>query len=488
MEVTLKSSRWALVALLLVVAALPAKALSAPAPAAKPRPAATSGTTRPTAPRTTPAARPVAPAAGAQRLDGIAAVVNDEVVLQSDVEEQVYLFVMRNQLQPDSEMVDTLRKQVLDEMINEKLVVAEAKRQGVVASDVEVNREADKAIQEAKERMGAAGFQEGLAKENLTEERLRARYRDEFRRRLLTQRMVQKAIPQRQVPQVDAEAYFKAHPDKFPLAPGQLRLAVIQVPVTPDSATDALGRQRALDVRKRISAGEKFAKVAAEVSEDPGSAKSGGDLGFFTRGSLEPALEEVAFTLPLGTVSEPVHSPYGWHLVQPLERDTLKTVAGRDSVGPDSAVVAEVHARHILIRVETNDADRDRARALADRLRGEAAKGMDYGTLVRRYSKYPGHVGPDGDLGFLPLSSFPPPIRAGLDTLEVGQVSEALENQASFNVFKLLDRKPERPYQLDEIKDQLSDAVTQIRSKERYDEWIKGLRAKAIVEVRGFQP
>ena len=149
----MKSSRWALAALLLAIAVLPALAQTA-----KPRTTGTPGAARPAAPRTAPAARPVprpaASAASAQHLDGIAAVVNDEVVLQSDVEEQVYLFVMRNQLRPDSTTVDTLRRQVLDEMINEKLVVAEAKRQGLVVSDAEVNREVEKAIQEARDRLG----------------------------------------------------------------------------------------------------------------------------------------------------------------------------------------------------------------------------------------------------------------------------------------------------------------------------------------------
>lgn len=479
----MKSSRWALAALLLAIAVLPALAQTA-----KPRTTGTPGTARPAAPRTAPAARPAprpaASAASAQHLDGIAAVVNDELVLQSDVEEQLYLFVMRNQLHPDSATVDTLRRQVLDEMINEKLVVAEAKRQGLTASDVEVNREVEKAIQEARDRLGADGFQEQLARESLTEEQLRTKYREEARRQQLAQRMVQKALPRKPVPQAEAEAYFKAEPSKFPLAPGQVRLSVVQIPVMPDSAADAAARSRTLEIRRRIVNGEKFAKVAAEVSDDTGSSKAGGDLGFFPRGTMEPALEQAAFSLKFDEVSEPVHSPYGWHLVQVLERDTLKTAAGKDTLDADGKVIPEAHARHILIRVETTDADRARAKALADRVRAEAAKGVDFGTLVRRYSKYQGPATPDGDIGFVSLGSLIPQIRSGLDTLEVGQVSETLENPAGFNVFKLTDRKPERPYQLEEIRQQLPDVVGQMKFKERYDEWVKGLRAKAVIEIR----
>jgi peptidyl-prolyl cis-trans isomerase SurA len=106
---------------------------------------------------------------------------------------------------------------------------------------------------------------------------------------------------------------------------------------------------------------------------------------------------------------------------------------------------------------------------------------------VRRYSKYTGTATPDGDIGFLPLNSLErqPQIRAGLDSLETGQISEVLENQAGFNIFKVTDRRPERPYTLEEVKDQLPDFVAQIRWQERYQEWVKGLRAKAHIEIRG---
>jgi peptidyl-prolyl cis-trans isomerase SurA len=474
MEVTLKSSKWAILALLLAVVVLPARSQTA-----KPRATGTPARTpaRAAAPRGTPAPR-------AQHLDGIAAVVNDEVVLQSDVEEQLYLFITNNQMRPDSVMVDTLRRQILNEMINEKIIVGEAKRQGVTVSDAEVNREVERAVQDAKDRFGPDGFKEQLEKENLTEEQLRAKFRDDRRRALVAQRLVQKQIPRKPVSQAEAETYFKANPDKFPKAPPQVRLSVIQIPTTPDSVADQAGRARALEIRNRILGGEKFAKVAGEVSDDPGTAKSGGDLGFFARGTMEPAIEQVAFTLKLDELSQPQRSPYGWHLIQVLDRDTVRTAAHADSLDAEGKPVLEAHVRHILVRVATTDADRDRARAQAERVRGEAVKGVDFATLVHRYSRYQGPATPDGDVGFVAMSTLLPQIRAGLDTLEVGQVSEVLENQAGFNIFKVTDRRPERPYTLEEIKDQLPDAVGQIRFREHYEEWVTGLRAKAHVEIR----
>ncbi len=455
-----------------------------------------SATTKPPAPAkpapaTPAAAKPAPPAATPsgddQALDAIAAMVNDDAVLASDVEEQLYLYLQRTNARPDPAEIDTLRHQILEQLIDEKVLLSEAKRQGITVTDAEVKQQVDNAINDTKQRMGGeAAFLEQLAKENTTEPQLRERYRSELRRQLMVRRLVEKHFPRKPIPQSEAEAYFNAHMDKFPKVPAEVRLSVIQIPPTPDSAALAAGRAKILAARKRILAGEKFAKVASEVSEDPGSKDAGGDLGYFTRGRMERSFEDAALKQPLNVVGEPVLTPFGWHLIQVLDRDTLKTASGRDSIGPDGQPELEIHARHILIRVTPDDADIARAKALAERVRDEARKGTNFVTLVHRYSQYDGPASPDGDVGFVPVTSLQPQIRAGLDTLEIGQVSDVLPNQAGFNIFKVTDRHPERDYTLDEVKDDLPDAVAQVQFRDKYDAWVKELRSKAQIEYRNF--
>lgn len=460
---------------LCVAIALAATAAPAPTPA----PPKTNSSLTPRKPATT------ASKGGAQKLDGITAVVNDEVVLESDVEEQLYLFLLRAQTQPDSSEVDTLRQQILDQLIDEKLIVAEAKRQGITVTDAEVSKQVEEAIQDAKSRLGsAAAFAEQLQRENLTEEKLRDKYRNEVRRQLTAQRLVQRQIIRKPVGAAEAEAYFKAHPDKFPKVPPEVRVAVIQIPVTADSVTEEKAKSRALAARKRVVGGEKFAKVAAEVSEDPGSAQAGGDLGYFTRGRMDPAFEQAAFQQKIGEVGMPVHSSFGWHVIEVVDRDTVKTIAHRDSLDDDGKPMLEAHVRHILIRVDLADADVERSRKVADKVHAEAIKGTDFGSLVKKYSRYQGPQGPDGDVGFLSYAQLQPQIRAGLDTVKVGGISDVLTNRAGFNIFKLLERKPERDYSLDEIRDELPQAVAQIQYREKYDAWVKSLRNKAHIEIR----
>jgi parvulin-like peptidyl-prolyl isomerase len=406
-------------------------------------------------------------------------------VLQSDVEDQLYLFLMRAQTQPDSATIDTLRRQVLDQLIDEKLVVAEAKRQGVTVPESEINKEVDQAISDAKQRMGSAeAFQAQLAKENLTEAKLREKYHDEIQRQMLGQRLLQRQFPRKPVSEAEAEAYFKAHPDKFPRAPAELRLSVIQIPVEADSGRSARGLAKIQGIRKRIVAGEKFAKVAQETSDDTESARAGGDLGYFTRGNTEPEFEKAAFSQKLNELGPPVKSTFGWHLIEVMERDTMRTAAGRDSLDDDGTPVLEAHARHILVKVEIDSTDILRARTLADRVHAEAAKGSDFTALVKRYSRYAGPASPEGDLGFVSLATLSPAIRAGLEPLKAGEVSDVLVNQRGFNIFKVADRHDERAFTLAEVKDELPSAVGNIQYREKYDAWVKGLRTKARIQYR----
>lgn len=464
---------------------------TAPATTTPPKPTAKPATTAPapakpaTGTATKPAAKPAAKPANDTALDAIAAMVNDEPVLASDVEEQLFMFLQRSQAHPDSSQVDTLRRQVLDQLIDDKLLLAEAKKQNITVNPGEVAKQVESAIADAKQRLGGdEGFQQQLVRENTTEDRLRERYKSDVERQMTEQRLVQKMFPKKTVTQAEAEAYYLAHKDKFPKVPPQLKLQVIQITPSPDSTLLAAGRTKIEGLRKRIVAGEKFAKVAAEASDDPGSAKSGGDLGFFRRGQMESSLEDAAFALTPGKLSQPVRTPYGWHLVEAIERDTVRSPAGKDSVDADGKPIMEVHARHILVKVTPTDADVDKAFELAKKVREQAAKGADFAGLVRKYSTFAGQASADGDLGFLSVGQMQPPIRAGLESLKIGEVSDVLPNAQGFNIFKLNDRKPEREYTVQEIKDELPDAVAQQQFREKYDAWVRTLRGKAQIEYR----
>jgi parvulin-like peptidyl-prolyl isomerase len=103
---------------------------------------------------------------------------------------------------------------------------------------------------------------------------------------------------------------------------------------------------------------------------------------------------------------------------------------------------------------------------------------------VASHSDYRGQTGPGGDLGFMSLGQMQPSIRAGLEPLQPGAVSDVLPNAQGLNIFKVLERKPERDYEVAEIREELPNAVAQIQFREKLDAWVKTLRAKAQIEYR----
>ena len=485
MKLTLKAA--AAVLLLTIPYSLALAQVSPGKPRAKatPPPAA-----RPIAPASSPGPRAANSSGAPERLDGIAAVVNDDVVLESDVEEQLYLFVQQARIRPDSALIDSMRKEVLSQIVDFRLVVAEAKKQGLALTPTDqrlIGEKSEESLRDTKGRFQSEEeFRQTLQRDNTTEAKLREKYRGDLSEQLLAQRLRDKQIPKRPVSAAEAEAFFRANPGKFPKVPAQVKLQVIQIPPAADSVAEAKAKAKIIDVRKRLTAGgEKFAKVAGELSEDENTARSGGDLGFLPRGALDGALDQAVADAKLHVLSPPVRSSAGWHLFEVLERDTIRTAAGSDSTDRLGKPALESHVRHILVRVALEEKDIERARQTAERVRNEAAKGGDFGALARRYSKYQGQVDPDGDLGYVSMGAFQPAIHAALDTVAVGTVSSVIENPIGFNVFKVNDRKPERTYTFEEVKDQLPGAVEEIKDRERWDTWLKTLRAKSHIEIRG---
>ena len=176
-----------------------------------------------------------------------------------------------------------------------------------------------------KKRLGSeAAFRSELAREGITEEDLRKRYREDVSRQMMAQALLRKQLGKVEVTPTEATAYYVAHPSEFPRRPAALRVQVIQIQVEADSLAKRASRQRAVDTAARIKKGEPFSRLAQELSEDQATAGSGGDLGWFKRGALDSTFENAAFKVPVGQVSGVVETSFGYHLIKVEEADATK--------------------------------------------------------------------------------------------------------------------------------------------------------------------
>ncbi len=403
-------------------------------------------------------------------IDRIAAVVNDDIILASEVEEKMFILDSQGQLAGrDSTELAEVRREVLDRLIEEKLVVQRARSQGITADENEVTERVDEAMKQVKSQFPTDGaFQDALAREGISETMLRERYENDVRQEVLAQRVVGREIRSEvEVTTDEVQKYFDEHKDELPQRPDEVQLAHIVIyPVDP--AKDRAALDKIEEARKRLMAGESFEKVAADVSDDP-SRSRGGELGWFESGDLDPDFQAVVDTLALNTVSAPVHTRFGYHLIEVLERDGTR-----------------FHVRHILALVQPSQGDLERAEQKASEARERVMGGESFEQVASEMSDDPLTRNKGGELGWTPMQALLPAVAEMIDSVGVNNISPVVPSDRGFHVFKILNRRGGGAYDFDEIRDQLRGYLEQQELEQAYDKWMAGVRDSAYVEIKNW--
>lgn len=254
-------------------------------------------------------------------VDRVAAMVDDSPILLSEVEQRAEPEIQRLQAEnPDPQELahrrDAMLRQALQVLIDEQLLQGQLKESNVEISDQQL----DEAIADVKTRNGIRDdetFVKALAHENLTMEA----YRRQLRRQLEKQKLLNtKVRGQVKVGDDDLKAeYERTYVQVTGEQEVHARHILLQLKRDASAAEDSALRQRAQEITQRLRAGADFAKLARELSDGP-SASQGGDLGYFRRGVMVAEFEKVAFSLPIGAVSDPVRTQFGWHVIQVIDR------------------------------------------------------------------------------------------------------------------------------------------------------------------------
>jgi len=266
-------------------------------------------------------------------VDRVIAVVNDDVITQYELENTVELILKRyGQDIPPGErdrIAAEARKALLDRLIADLLLRQEAKRLGITVRDEEVNLTIQESLNRRK--MSIEDLQQALIKEGSSYEK----YRESTRNDLIKMRIMQREIrPRVSVTNDEIGAFYKEHRDEYE---GKLRvrLLMIALPVPNNSSPAVKEEQRikAQTVLQRIRAGEPFEALANEFATGP--ARTGGDIGYVEKGSMSPAIEEVAFGLKPGEISDVIETPQGFYIIRALDRrggGSLTVKATREDV------------------------------------------------------------------------------------------------------------------------------------------------------------
>lgn len=400
-------------------------------------------------------------------LDRIVAVVGDEIILLTEVDEEVLLAQVRDGLDlDDEETVRAYRQQVLEGLIEAKILLAKARAEGVRATRDEVDQSVDRMLQDLRARFPSEeAFAAQMEREGLTLEELRRSYREKVEQQLLISKLVDRDVRSRvEVEPSAVRAYWEEHREEFPSVPAMLELRRILVSARGAAAVDSAATERAGIVLDRLRQGEDFGELARVFSEGP-TAERGGDLGWFQAGELEPVLEEAIQALASGEASEVVLSSRGAHILEVRER--------REDA---------VRLRQIVF-LRDEEAARVGARARAEAILQRLWAGEDFATVAAAETDDAALREHGGLIGMVPVESLEPDHRLQLERLAPGEISGLIENEEGFAIFRLESRQGEREPEFAEIESRLTQVLEQNEAQELYADYVEKARDDTYVTI-----
>jgi peptidyl-prolyl cis-trans isomerase SurA len=400
-------------------------------------------------------------------LDRIAAIVNDGLVLKSELDAQMDAVTKRLQEQKvELPSQSVLKQQVLDRLILQEIQSQHAKRVGLTVSDEQLNS----ALQEiaSRNKIPFDQLPTALAAQGVDYKQYREGMRKELTLSTLRQRDVISHInvSPHELEQFLARQQTSAANDEFNVSHILLSLPEAATPQQLEEIT-----HKAQDLSARAGKGEDFGQLAIANSNSQ-TALDGGQLGWRKGTQLPEFILQLVTKMKPGDVSQPVRTPSGFHIVKLNERRS----------GEAQVIINQIHVRHILMK--TNELDDDETvRQKLSKLRDRILKGEDFGGLASTNSADPGSAPDGGDLGWSGPGTFVPEFDKAIADLKVNEISEPFKSRYGWHIVQMLGT---RTYDsTDDVRRQRAfAAIRESKADEETELWLRRLRDEAFVEIK----
>jgi len=406
-------------------------------------------------------------AATAEPLDAIIAVVNDDVVMASEINRmfervKAELQQQRGDPPPDA----ALRRQVLERLIVMKIQLQLAAQTGLKVDDDTLNRAVSNIASE--NGMPLARFREAVERDGYDF----AQFREDVRAEIIISRLRQREVSNLvHVSDREIDNYLATQVQQDTIEM-EYRLAHILV-ATPQAASEEdaeKARKKAEKLLRRVRAGDDFLRIAAENSDDPQAPDS--DPGWRKAGEVPTVLSEAVTSLREGEVSDVIGSPSGYHIIKLL---------GVRSAGED-LTVKQTRARHILIKpseLMSSDDVRERLHKLKKRIEA----GDDFDDLARSHSEDKATAAKGGDLGWVGPGDLAPKFDEVMGPISLNGISDPFETELGWHIVQVLKRR-DHDNTREALRGKARDAIRRRKIEETGQAWLRRLRDEAYVEYR----
>ena len=400
-------------------------------------------------------------------LDRVVAIVDEDVVLESELNERMQAVLARLKGQyTELPAESVMRKQVLEQLIIERIELGLAKRYEVKVEEAEI----DQAMERVKEKskMNQEQLLVDLKRQGLTLEGLRSQIRDEMIISHLQQGIVNGRI---KITPQEVDNFLASSDGKFATSPDfHIGHILIAVSSSADAATIAAAEKKAKDIYQQLQTGGDFTQLAIANSNDQ-AALQGGDIGWRKLAQLPELFGNQLANLKVGQVTAPFRSGAGFHILKNIEQR-----------GGGAMLIEQTHARHILIKLsEIMDDNQARQKLLT--LRDRIEKGADFAKLAKENSEDSGSMLSGGDLGWSTPGMFVPAFEEAMANTEIGKISQPFKSPFGWHILQVQERRKED--MSDQMKrNQAQNTIKSRRFEEEFQLWQTQIREEAYVEIK----
>jgi len=403
-----------------------------------------------------------------QDIDGLAAIVGDKTILKSDINQTLAMAIFQRQLNPQTDIaeIQALKKEIIQSIINRKIILIMAELDSVEVKDKDVDRSLDDQVNNIIAQAGGEEAAEKALGQPLRS--FRREYWYEIKDMMITQQYQRELIGKISVNKNDVLEFFKLYKDSLPPFPTTVKMRHLLTKIEPSDSQINKTIGLLTELRKNILEGkETFESLASQYSQDPGSKNSGGSLGFVRRGNLVTEFEAVAFTLAPGEISLPIKTEFGYHIIETQE------IMGE-----------KIKVRHILLSPPLTDEDETLAYNKSISLKDSSSTLPEFISMAKTHSMDDQTNTAGGSLGWIDPNNYPiQEFGAVIGQIVPNECAGPVRSEYGYHLLWIEATKPVGPPSLVKHWNQVEALALNKKKSDWFNAWVNRASKNFYINV-----
>ena len=399
-------------------------------------------------------------------LDRVASVVEDKIVLLSDVVLAANAVAAQQQINPNTNPSAYLKllESSRESMVEQLLIIEMAEQDSVEVLDKDIDKALNQQIENIISQTGSKEQAEIALGKKISD--FKRSYRDDMKGKLLAEKYTSSLTASISVSRGDVLDFFNTYKDSIPSFPTLYKTHHILLEIRPSEESSNKSFLKALSIRDEILSGLSFSDAAKKYSADPGSKDQGGNLGYVPRGTFVKEFDKVVFTVEKNVLTEPIKTQYGYHLIEVLERTGEKVLS-----------------RHILIRTETTDLDKRKTYDTINDIKNNINSFEDFSEAALNFSDDKTSNTNKGFLGMIDLDYYQvPELKQEIKNIEIKTVSNPISTDFGYHLIWVDEVKEGGPPNLSSHWLDLEKMALNKKKSDWYNNWISEVKSNFYIK------